>query len=306
MWTTLIAPIPPYDFAHTREAARFLYAAGRVYHGAFRRALRADGGIALVEVTSHGTVDQPLLEARLLASDGSFDEAALVAKLRRLLNVESDLMPFYRAAAHDPFLRDLIAPLYGLSHFTADTLFESLALTIIEQQITLKMAQRAERWLMAWGGRGIDYEGESYYVFPDAAQIAAADVETLIPMKITGIRIRALIEIARRVASGALDLEAIRERPRHEVYRTLMDLKGIGHWTAAWTITRGLGDYVYVGSADVALRAAANRYFFGGQGRADAKLVDRTFARFGAHDGIAGYYTLMRWAFDKYGAGWES
>ena len=56
----------------------------------------------------------------------------------------------------------------------------------------------------------------------------------------------------------------------------------------------------HVGVADVALRAAVNRYYFGLPGRADVALVDRTFAQYGAFSGIAAYYTLMRWAAEKY------
>ena len=37
----------------------------------------------------------------------------------------------------------------------ADSVFEGLALTMIEQQISLRMAQAAERWLLAWGGESI-------------------------------------------------------------------------------------------------------------------------------------------------------
>ena len=50
----------------------------------------------------------------------------------------------------------------------------------------------------------------------------------------------------------------------------------------------------------MALRAAVNHYYFGQSGRADVPMVDQTFARYGAFSGIAAYYTLMRWASEKY------
>jgi 3-methyladenine DNA glycosylase/8-oxoguanine DNA glycosylase len=95
-------------------------------------------------------------------------------------------------------------------------------------------------------------------------------------------------------------LEALRDQPTEIAYTGLMGLKGVGHWTAAWTLIRAQGQYHYVGSADVALRAAVNFYYHGLSGRADRALTDQTFAQYGAFDGLAAYYTLMRWAFERY------
>ena len=69
-----------------------------------------------------------------------------------MLNVEADLKPFYEQAQRDPVLAQTVEMLYGLHSLQADLLFEALALTMIEQQIALKMAQTAERWLLDWGG----------------------------------------------------------------------------------------------------------------------------------------------------------
>ena len=305
MWTALIEPKAPYDFARTAEASRFLYAAGHVERGAYRRVLRVGDALALVEIVPVASVDQPLLEARLLAADRDVNEFELRAKVGRVLNAGCDLRPFYAAARRDPTLWASVEVLYGLHSFQSDTLFEAVALAIIEQQITLRMAQRAERWLMAWAGSGITYEGQTYYTFPSPEQIAAVDIETLLPMKITGKRIGAVIDLARLASSGALDLEAMRDQPFALAYPSLMNLRGVGHWTAAWAITRAFGEYLFVGRADVALRAAANHYFFGQSGRCDPETFEAAFERFGDYAGIAGYYVLTRWAMDRYHATWE-
>ena len=55
-----------------------------------------------------------------------------------------------------------------------------------------------------------------------------------------------------------------------------------------------------IGSADVALRAAVNHYYHGLPGRADVAVVEQTFAQYGEFAGLAAFYTIMRWAFDRY------
>ena len=300
----ILRPTPPYDFARTVEASRHLYTMGERRSDAYRRVIHVGAALALIEVTSIGTVDDPVLNARLLAARGAVVDAALEAqaeaKIARILNVADDLKPFYAYARTIPSLWTTVELLYGLHTLQADSVFEGLALTMIEQQISLRMAQTAERWLLAWGDESIAYEGATYYAFPRPAQIAAATVADLTPLKITFARMQRLIDVAQAITAGTLDLEGLRDQPVEQVYAALMALKGVGHWTAAWTITRSLGIYGYVGAADVALRAAVNHYYYDTPGRAERALVDQTFAAHGAFDGAAAFYTLMRWAADRY------
>ena len=289
-------PIPPYDFARTIEASRTLFVMSAIVNGAFRRMLRLGETLALIEVVSIGTVTEPQLEARLLAANGTLDEAALWAKVRRVFNVEADLKPFYERAQRDPVLAQTTELLYGLHSLQADSLFEALALTMIEQQIALRMAQTAERWLLNWGAESMVYEDETYYAFPRPEQIAAASVDDLTPLKITFARMRRLIDLAK----AAETLEVLRDQPAEIAYDKLIAFKGVGHWTAAWTLIRAQGHTTYVGAADVALRAAVNSYYFGQNGRAEVALVAQTFAQYGEFSGIAAFYTMMRWAAEKY------
>lgn len=301
----LLMPKPPYDFALTARAARYYSVLGRALEQdgsvVYRRALRCGAAIALVELRGMGTIDQPCVAARLLASSGTVDTAALTRQLEGMLNLSSDRMPFYAAAA-DPALRATIDRMYGLSAFQAESLFEALAITMIEQQIALRMAQQAERWLVEQLGEALHYQGETYAVFPTPERIAALTVDDLRPLKITFQRMARLIALAQNAASGSLDLEGIRALPAEEAYAAVRAISGVGHWTAAWALLRACGHYLYFGSADVALRAAVNVYHFGAEGRAAAPAVDDLFARYRPHDGIAAYYTLMRWAFDRHPA----
>lgn len=303
-WTATYHPIPPYNFALTAYASRYYSTLGVLRGDAYRRALRVDGVPALVEVSGEGTVDAPIVHARLLTSRGEVDPAALEVAVARLLNLNADQGPFYAFARAHPGVWRTVEPLYGLHSLQHDSLFEALTITIIEQQIALRMAQQGERWLIAAYGDALEYDGERYFAFPTPGRLAGLTVADLTPLKITFRRMQTLIDVARREVEGETKLEALRQRPTSEVYHALVRMKGVGHWTAAWAITRALGEYPYVGRADVALRAAVNAYYFGENGRADAAVMDALFEEFGRFAGVIGFYTLMRWALDRYPA-WE-
>jgi 3-methyladenine DNA glycosylase/8-oxoguanine DNA glycosylase len=57
---------------------------------------------------------------------------------------------------------------------------------------------------------------------------------------------------------------------------------------------------MYCGSADVALRSAVNHYFLGQDGRCSAEETDAIFQRYDDYAGVMSFYTLLRWAHEKY------
>jgi DNA-3-methyladenine glycosylase II len=295
-----LRPLPPYDLALTMNVSRFYAVLGRQHQGAYRRALRVGSGLALVEIRQTAEEPDALLQARILATKGDIAANALRYKLEHMLNLNVDLLPFYEVAENDPVLLQTVQQVYGLRTFATESLLEALVLSIIEQQITLRMAHTAERWLIGYAGDSIEFDGEHYAVFPTAERLAALTLDDLRSLKITTQRMQRILDIARGVVEGTLDLEGLRLLPPAEIYPILRGIKGVGHWTAAWTMIKSLGHFVNFGSADVGLRAAVNAYYFGLPGNADRAVVDALLERYAPYDGIAAFYTLTRWALEKY------
>lgn len=302
----MIIPVkPPFNFALSARAAASYDVRGVIHDGSLRRLFRAGCGTALVAFSDAGeTLSAPAVRAHILATCGDVDEAALHAQIRYVVNPLADRTAFYAFAGAHPALQSTVERLHGLHSFRFENLFEAIMVTVIEQQIALRAAQNAERWLMAWGGDSLDYDGVTYFTFPTPERIASATVEDLTPLKTTFIRMRVLIALAQAAilpahTSGAVDFAVLRDLPAGAVYKVLMGLKGVGHWTAAWAIIRALGEYVYISSADVALRAAVNHYFYGQSGRADRDVTDKAFAAFGEYEGLAAYYVIMLWAVER-------
>lgn len=281
--------------------ARFRHPALNVIHeGAYWRTLEQGQALALVRVSPAGTADAPILSVDLAAQDGEIDEQKLLAILSHILGTDEDRTAFYAMARSDERLWAVVEPVYGLPDLRSSSVFEALMQTIIEQHIAWVSAQRAQRWLVEWAGRGIRYEGQEFYAFPSPEQIAGARLDELKPLKITHGRIALMTSIAGGVVTGELDLEAINSLPLGDAYERLLEIKGVGHWTAAVTLSRALGREDYIPYNDVGLQAAVKHYFFNQRGRATAKMVKDTFASYGAFAGKAAACTLVRWVLDRY------
>lgn len=280
---------------------RFRYPALNVIHeGAYWRVLEQEDGLALVRVTWAGTVDAPVLRVDLAAQDSALDQQKLLSDLGQLLSIEADRASFFTMARRDDRLWTVVEPVYGLPDLRSSSVFEALMQTIIEQQIAWVAAQRAQHWLVEWAGRGLTYDGKGFYAFPSPGRIAGARLDDLKPLKITHGRIALMIRIAAAVVTGELDLEGIKSLPSGTAYERLLEIKGVGHWTAAVTVGRALGYDDHIPYDDAGLQAAVNHYFFKKAGRASTQAVIDTFAPYGEFAGKSAACTLSRWVLDRY------
>jgi DNA-3-methyladenine glycosylase II len=299
---TTLNPQPPYRLSLLLDfLSRFAHPTLDIAHqGAYWRVLPCNDGLALLRVTARGTTRKPALDVHLAASAGHTPHDQLIDLIRHILPPHLDRSAFHDCAHSDGALWTVVEPLIGLPELRSATLYEALMQTIIEQQIAWVAAQRAQRWLIEWAGNFIDHDGYRFYAFPAPDQVASARVDDLIPLKITFKRMALLIDTSQQVASGQLELETLRHLPPEAAYQKLMSIKGIGHWTAAVALERAFGYDGWVAHNDVVLQAAANRYFYGGQGRIPAEQVMTTYARYGVFAGLAARYTMFRWVLEQY------
>ncbi|MEM6529260.1 MAG: hypothetical protein AAF653_13260 [Chloroflexota bacterium] len=301
MRLTTLYPKAPYNLRRSAELlSRYHGVLENYENGAYLRAMVVDGQVVLFRVESNDNLEAPELSITHLAGPLHDPEQA-IAKMRWLLAADYDLTGFYDMAKQHPRLWNVIEPLYGVRHFQGETVFEALMTVIIEQQISLYAALKAQRALAEWGGRQVEYDGKPYYTFPTPQQIAHATHDELHAiLKITHRRVDVMQGIASNVLDGKLDLEGMRTLPAASVYEQLTAIKWVGHWTAAWTLIRGLNCYDYVGHNDVALRSAVSYYFHDMEERVSADEVTHTFDAYAPYSGLAAFYTLMRWAVDRY------
>jgi DNA-3-methyladenine glycosylase II len=260
------------------------------------RAVRCEDSIALFRA-SQSEPDTSVTLDVLVENNAEL----ILSTARRMLCLDIDFSPFYQIATQDAALSAIVKSLYGVHHLQSETVFEALMLVIIEQQISLYAALRAQQALVEWGEQWIEYDEQRYYVFPTPKQIAEADPEDLhTVLKITRRRVAVMQYVANAIVDGRLDLEALRDAEPETAYGTLMAIKGIGHWTASWTLIRGLSQYTYAAHNDVALRDAVAHYFENTSERVSANHVAEVFSHYQADAGLAAFYTLMAWAVERY------
>ncbi|MEC5397808.1 DNA-3-methyladenine glycosylase 2 [Uliginosibacterium sp. H1] len=208
------------------------------------------------------------LAIRLRASDGVgealcdasvtpavADPAGLVAVARGLLGLQLDVAAFVRAVAPDAHLAALVAQRPGLRIPQCATPFEALSWAITGQQISLAVAISLRRKLIRLAGRPLDGQRHCY---PSAKDVAALRAEDLRAVGFSTAKAATLVEVAQRVADGALPLDAWLgdALPADDIRQRLLALRGIGPWTVNYCLLRGFACADASLHGDVALRKA--------------------------------------------------
>jgi AraC family transcriptional regulator, regulatory protein of adaptative response / DNA-3-methyladenine glycosylase II len=248
------------------------------------KALRLEGAPAVLRMRFEGAAAGCAVESAAPPSAAQMREAHAAAV--RMLGLGGDPAAFERRMARRPELARLVAPRRGLRiPLTADP-WECLAWAIVGQQVNLPFAYALRRTVVELAGEGVD----GMRAHPTAAAVAALDPADLAVRRFSRRKAEYLVDTARLVASGELTLDPAASATATE--RRLLEVRGIGPWTAQYFLMRGCGFADCVPAGDAALSAALAR-FFALEARPDAEGTRARMAPFAPFRSLA---TFHLWA----------
>lgn len=141
-------------------------------------------------------------------------------------------------SALHPVLRDACSYAPGIRILRQEP-WEALCAFIISQNNNVARIKGIVERLCTLSGQSIICGGDALYTFPTPEQLATCTLEDLIPLR-AGFRAKYLLDAARRVSSGELDLDALRTAPINEAKEKLMTIHGVGPKVADCALLYGL------------------------------------------------------------------
>lgn len=204
-----------------------------VVGGSYRRSLRLPQGAGIVELQPA----EGFVQARFWLEDLR-DLAVAVERSRALMDLDSDPQAVLEALREDPIIGPSVRATPG-RRVPGHVDGEELAVrALLGQQVSVAGASTLAGRLTADCGVLLRQPlGAVTHLFPSAAGIAALDPDALPMPRARG---RALIGLASALASGRLVLDAGVDRD--EARNQLLELPGVGPWTAAYVAMRALRD----------------------------------------------------------------
>ncbi len=240
---------PPYDWDHILGflGGRAVDGVEIVEPGRYMRTIEigdAIGSIAVKPGRNHlvATIRFPNVGALL----------GIVARLRRLFDLDADVAAIGSHLSSDKALAPLIARRPGLRAPGTWDGFELAVRAILGQQVSVAAARKLAGKIVACTSPRLspDITGDERLtaVFPDAKRLAAADLSQI---GMPGARRKALKALADAAAVDPHLLDPV--GTYEEAVAKLMSLPGFGPWTAQYWALRALRDSDAFPAADVAL-----------------------------------------------------
>jgi len=176
----------------------------------------------------------------------------------RWLGLESDPDGFERRAARAPDVARLVRGRRGLRIPQSGSIFEGLVWVVVGAQVNVSFAATCRAALIELAGTPV---GDGFIAHPTPAQVAALDYSDLQRRQYSRRKAEYLIDAARAVVAGELDLEAGRLAPVPEVAERLAAVRGLGPWSVQYLLLRSYGFADCAPIGDVALAEALKRFF---------------------------------------------
>jgi AraC family transcriptional regulator of adaptative response / DNA-3-methyladenine glycosylase II len=208
--------------------------------GSYHRVLRLPTGLATVSLRAqadHVVADLLLADLR--------DLGPAVARCRRLLDLDADPEAIDDALGADPILAPRVAAVPGRRSPGAADGTELLVRAVIGQQVSVAGARTVAGRVAAALGEALPPALRAapgcpaglVAAFPAAGALADADPAGF---SMPRARAQALVDACRLVAEGTVALDPGSDRA--QVEQRLVQVKGIGPWTAAYVAMRALSD----------------------------------------------------------------
>ena len=246
-WLHLKLPYAePYDWPALLRflSARAIAGVETVTPELYRRTFRFDGNPGILEVRHLPAKHS--VELRI-TSVAPASLQKLARKVRRLFDLDAEPRRIHDHFAADPVLAPLIARRPGLRVPGAFDTFELVMRAVLGQQVTVRGASTlAARIVEKWGS---PHGAERLFPLPET--LATADMSTI---GLPGKRAATLQGVARTFAGTPAFLEDCTSL--EEAVQRMVNLDGIGPWTAHYVAMRALNEPDAFPSSDLALLKA--------------------------------------------------
>ena len=256
------------------------------------------GGLAYIAQLDSGQVTELHIQevpggvSVTFDGDLSDEECAEIERsVTWMLGLDQDFSAFYQLARHELRLASAEQRAQGRI-LRSPTLFEDVIKTVLTTNTLWGATIRMNNNLVAQFG-SLLLADPPRRAFPSPARLAETNEETLRTQTRLGYRAPYILELARELSSGELDLEALKTAglPTPDLRKRLLAIKGIGDYAAA-NLLMLLGHYDFVPVDSWALKMVSQEWYGGESvGRAE---VEAAFEPWGAYKGLA--YWLWDWS----------
>lgn len=219
-------------------------------------------------------------------------ENALRTWVRNYLSLDDDLTDFYAAAASDPTFAPIAEHLHGLHQVRFPSVVEAAVWFVLTQRAHQSVSRARKRTITDTYGPDITVDGVRHRAFPDLDQLLTIDEASWQAIVRNEGKAGYLVSVLRGLAEIGVDHLATADYA--DATAALRGIRGVGEFTAAAILLRGLGRMNHV-PLDMPSFDGPARMVYG-----DAFNPDAVRAHYGVTLGYWSYYLKNATSADTY------
>ncbi len=259
-----IYPKAPFDFEINCRVFGYEKPMPEIFEeGVWRRAIRLESGKLIpVALQFIGTIEEPKIELKYFQTVSEQEKKELTKKLDWMFSFSQDLTALYAFMDKDPVLSDLKRRFYGLKAGSIGaTVFETIIKSIIQQQISIRVAFSITNKIVTRFGEQTETEDPIYHDFPTPKKLDDASLEEIRQCGLSWRKAEYIKGIAEKVTEGKFDSEGLILLSNEQVAETLTKFRGVGTWTAEMVLSAGLKRNAAIPAGDLGVRRTFSRFY---------------------------------------------
>ena len=255
--------------------------------------LEIDGELVLFSINFLDSSLQITIHTPITSPKSSPQERTLFEFVKKYVqnwfDLEANLTDFYKTAQNDEILANLCQRFHGLRMVGMPDLFESLVWSIIGQQINLNFAYSLKERLVKNFGKSLVYNDETFFALPTPEKLANLSLEDFQPHQFSRSKAQYILNISRAFADGNLSQRDLEKLPFEEIREKLVQIKGVGNWTANYSMMKSLKNYDAFPVEDVGLHNAVKTQY-GLEGKPSIPTLNLMAEKWSGWKGYATFY----------------
>ncbi|MEM2637686.1 MAG: hypothetical protein QXL15_05005 [Candidatus Korarchaeota archaeon] len=194
----------------------------------------------------------PLLDVKLLIFKGEPHE--IERTMEKVLDIKTDFNDVLESVRGSPCLELLVKKWLGVRPCRFTSLYEALVVVIPQQQISLRIALERIRDLILQCGEKVTIRGDEYYGVPAPEKLMAMDISQLKRIVLSTRKAETIKHVAHLEYTNELPSILEIEGNPYRAVEELINIPGIGRWTAATAVSMVLSNYQIGVPWDLAVR----------------------------------------------------
>lgn len=234
-----VPAIAPFDLQQTVAALRRRpnHLAETMVDGEYRRIVSVDSREHLIGVRQIASDCVAIRALKAPLTPAELGTAASVVE--RMLGLDVDMAPLRAALAFDARLSQLARHIAGMKPPRFDTLWHTFLCIVPFQQVSVDAGMSMLNRLIARFGNRIEHDNHIYYGFPSPESIRDTTFDELRRCGLSQAKIRTLQNLAAQITNATISESEIDALDDVEAVARLIQLPGIGVWSAQLILLRG-------------------------------------------------------------------